>query len=305
MIIFKFTNRPSRGDTTIMQTISSQVGICIVMINRAYLALLEHVAINHPDTRDLKPILPEYFREQEVLMAADRNPFEAFLHSDYVVFPLCGSVHTKVFVPAVTFWRIYKQYCQDNSIRYNRPGSDITQVLRQYNVEPLTSRTGTPRVYRTYPRELKPPNHSQEGERKKAQSYYLVGIDVAARFCYAGRNFPTDTFCINSRLFNAHVDYQGKVDDADVIDGEVKDDEPEWDIDVFLQHYDDHVAPGMYVAGSPSLKFPQGDAAAIAFYKEAMQHINEILEGLSEEETHEVHALFAGMVKCLPMIACL
>jgi len=109
-----------------------------------------------------------YFREQEVLMAAEKNPLEAFLMSEYVVFPVRGA-HKKVYVPEHRFFDIFKLYCDDNRYRFFRPQqSESHQTLRQYNIEIAKSRTkATPQCYKMYPRPLKMPNRTRENESHK------------------------------------------------------------------------------------------------------------------------------------------
>lgn len=248
-----------------------------------------------------KQLLPPYFREQEVYMAGDKNPLEAFLHSDYVVYPTRSSVRQEVFVPWKHFWKIYRLYCNDNSITFRRPDSNTLSVLRQYSIEYMVSRHGKYNCSRVYPRALKAPDNLRpQNERTRRNVKYLVGADVAACYAYLNRGFSSLVYCEHSRNFQPLVDYQkGGMDDSD----EDSDDgapETDWDFDSFMQRYHDRIGSTEWIANAPdALAFPMGVEATRKFYRDAKQHFYDIVHDRAEHETAEVTRMMDRLGRAL------
>lgn len=296
LLIWTFKKRPDVVDTTLPQRILNDLPKIIVSFNRAYLALVRESTRRFPDTKEVSPLLPQYFKNQEIAMAGERNTLQAALHhEEYFVFAVNKALIT-VYCPQQRFWDVYHRYCTDNRIRPEPPSKALEQVLVQYNIYPMKSRTGRTKCYRQYPRQLVTGPHRPKSKIKGCKFY--VGVDVAPRHAWKSDVLGPDARLADSLPFDPARDYQPKPGDLDE-DVDMSVGEDVWDYDVFWAKADQVVEIVRGFADIPAIHDILGEDQSRVFFREAYANLDEILEGVESDDLRlEVQKIMSMLAAC-------
>lgn len=141
----------------------------------------------------------------------------------------------------------------------------------------MLSKTGKPRCWRFYPRNLEKPYTDVDVTKDQKGCLYLAGVDTPARWCRF-KKFPDGTLPEGTRAFKASLHYQGGEDSKQDAEVDV------WDDDFFIGRYNDHVSiKDAFGVLRNALHFTHGTERALEFYRTAMDQHDAIFADASNE----------------------
>ena len=239
-LVFEMQKRPTKPDCTLETQLSENAGSLVVMVNRAYRALVEYSAEVNPDTRGLEHVIPQEFQNCRAKVAAAACRFERFLMSTYVQYPTSAGVADNVYCPKEKLLDAFMKYEQDNNIRhYVCPDDDKLLVLRNYGfgdgVREIRTSLNSATVFRVWPRPLGYDSAAPQTNEMKGTFY--SGIDVCSRISYSDiGKVSSDMMCVDSCAFNTSLHYRGTIPARIQPAAEIV-----WDSDTFRTMLSEHV----------------------------------------------------------------
>ena len=178
---FDYKLAPNEIDSDLEIRLVEEVPRIILKINRAYLALLDHMKTNA--IRDLAAVAPKYYARCISRYIAENDFMERFLQSKLVEMPTSYAERDTIFCPLQLFIAVFNDWCKENNIHKPPAWGPMlfNGAFSRHNIINTKSIPWIRPGYKDARAVWKMP-YPRDQKLDRYETEWVIGVDVAKQF---------------------------------------------------------------------------------------------------------------------------